>query len=100
MMQKQVRFIIILLIVLAILCIAGCTSAEIKELDECLQEYVNEKNFSGAILVVRENRVVVSKGYGFADREKQIPIEADTKFRICSLTKQFTAMAILILHNR
>lgn len=100
MIKKQVRSIIIFKILIVILFITGCASAEIKKLDTCLLEYVNEKNFSGAILVVRDHKVLVSKGYGYADREKQIPNESNTKFRIGSLTKQFTAMAILILHNR
>jgi CubicO group peptidase (beta-lactamase class C family)/pimeloyl-ACP methyl ester carboxylesterase len=53
--------------------------------------------FSGSVLIARNGEVILSKGYGEADREQQVINTAQTKFRLSSLTKQFTAMAILIL---
>jgi CubicO group peptidase (beta-lactamase class C family) len=50
-----------------------------------------------AVLVVRDGVVVKQGGYGMADLERRIPIEADTAFRLASVSKQFTAMAIMIL---
>jgi CubicO group peptidase (beta-lactamase class C family) len=47
-----------------------------------------------------DGEVLLSKGYGLANREWEIPNTPDTKFRIGSLTKQFTAMAILLLQER
>lgn len=55
--------------------------------------------FSGAVLVSINGEVVLSKGYGWADREKQIPIEPDTAFAVASITKTFTAAAILKLEQ-
>ncbi len=46
--------------------------------------------------MAREGKVVISKGYGFPNLEHEIPNTPETKFRIGSITKQFTAMAILI----
>ena len=50
-----------------------------------------------AILVARDGKILFSHGYGLADREKQIPATPETRFRIGSVTKQFTAAAILHL---
>ena len=56
--------------------------------------------FTGSVLVAREGQILLSQGYGFADHAQQIPNSAETRFRICSITKQFTAMAILMLQQR
>ncbi len=53
--------------------------------------------FNGAVLVSEGGRVVYRKGFGLANMEWNIPNEADTKFRLGSITKQFTAMLILQL---
>lgn len=50
-----------------------------------------------AVLVARDGKIVYQGGFGFADLEKKIPVTADTKFRIGSVSKQFTAAAILRL---
>ncbi len=50
-----------------------------------------------AVLVAREGKVVYQAGFGLADVEKKTPVTAETKFRIGSVTKQFTAAAILRL---
>jgi CubicO group peptidase (beta-lactamase class C family) len=56
--------------------------------------------FSGAVLVAQDGRVVLEQGYGLADREKGLPVTPNTVFSIGSLTKQFTAAAILSLEER
>ena len=53
--------------------------------------------FSGAIVVAHRGEVVLAKGYGLADRERQVPITAATPFFVGSLAKQFTAAAVLRL---
>jgi CubicO group peptidase (beta-lactamase class C family) len=49
------------------------------------------------VLVARNGEVLLSRGYALADRDKNLPNTPQTKFRLGSITKQFTAMAILIL---
>jgi CubicO group peptidase (beta-lactamase class C family) len=56
-----------------------------------------EDGFSGAILVARGDQILLRRASGFADRERKIPNTPDTKFSIESITKQFTAAAILLL---
>ena len=53
--------------------------------------------FSGAVLVAKDGEVLVRKAYGLADREKGIPNTLRTRFRIGSMNKMFTAVAILQL---
>jgi D-alanyl-D-alanine carboxypeptidase len=55
------------------------------------------QEFSGAILVARHGRVLVKNAYGLANAEWSVPNTPQTKFEIGSLTKQFTAVAILSL---
>lgn len=54
---------------------------------------------SGSVLVAH-NGMLFSKGYGLADKDEHIPNTPQTRFRIGSITKQFTAMAILMLQER
>ena len=56
--------------------------------------------FSGAVLVAKDGRIVLQAGYGLADREKGSPVTPNTVFSIGSLTKQFTAAAILSLEEK
>jgi CubicO group peptidase (beta-lactamase class C family) len=54
----------------------------------------------GSVLLARGGEVLFSKGYGFANAEWEIPNSPSTKFRLGSITKQFTAACILILEER
>lgn len=54
----------------------------------------------GSVLIARDNESVFSRGYGSANLEWNIPNSPSTKFRIGSLTKQFTAASILLLEER
>ena len=50
-----------------------------------------------AVLVLQEGKPVVRRGYGFADLEQQLPVTPETNFRLASVTKPFTAAAVLLL---
>jgi CubicO group peptidase (beta-lactamase class C family) len=66
-------------------------------IDRMLADETAADRFSGAILVGRGGKVLFAKAYGSADREWQIANTPDTRFRIASLTKSFTAALILKL---
>jgi CubicO group peptidase (beta-lactamase class C family) len=68
-------------------------------IDELVTNFHNEGFFSGAVLVARDGEVILSKGYGMANREWAAPAAPDTRFRIGPLTKQFTGTAILKLQE-
>jgi CubicO group peptidase (beta-lactamase class C family) len=56
--------------------------------------------FEGSVLIAEGERVVLSRGYGYANAEHAVRNAPDTTFRIASITKQFTAVAILLLVDR
>jgi CubicO group peptidase (beta-lactamase class C family) len=60
-----------------------------------------EKNeeYSGSVLISKDEKILFNRGYNFANREHQVKNTPETKFRIGSITKQFTAMAITILQE-
>jgi CubicO group peptidase (beta-lactamase class C family) len=70
------------------------------KIDEYMDALVRGGKFNGSILIAREGKVLVSKGYGMANFELDAPNTPQTKFRLGSITKPFTAMAIMILQER
>jgi CubicO group peptidase (beta-lactamase class C family) len=83
-------------------CLAQNTSSQNidSRMDQIVQSYVANKQFMGSVLVARGDQVLFSKGYGSANLEWQIPDTPATKFRLGSITKQFTAASILLLEER
>lgn len=65
-------------------------------LDRLLTRYAMY-GFSGTVLAAKDGKIILNRGYGLADRERNLPNAAETVFNIGSLTKQFTAAAILQL---
>ena len=69
-------------------------------MDEVVRASFEADEFTGAVLVARDGEVLLDRGYGFANREWSVPNDGDTKFRLGSVTKQFTAVAIMLLNER
>ena len=69
------------------------------EADTYLTTLAREEKFSGAVLVATNGNVVFANGYGLANREHSVANTTNTVFRLGSVTKQFTAMCILILQE-
>ncbi|HEY4338501.1 MAG TPA: serine hydrolase domain-containing protein [Steroidobacteraceae bacterium] len=70
-----------------------------RQLDRYMQAQVNQHHFTGTVLVARNGRLLLAKGYGFANVEWQVPNTLRTKFRLGSITKQFTATLIMQLRE-
>ena len=64
------------------------------------QYFLDHPNFSGNVLVALKGEPIFQKSYGYANIELQVKNSLATKFRIGSITKQFTAMAIMILEEQ
>jgi len=86
----------------AALLLAGATLVQNidSRIDQIVESYVANKQFMGTVLVARGGDVLFSKGYGSANLEWAIPNTPATKFRLGSITKQFTAASILLLEER
>ena len=63
-------------------------------------EFLRARDFSGVVLMARDGHVLFEKAYGLANRELDVPNKLETKFQLGSVTKQFTAMAVMILVER
>lgn len=72
---------------------------DVRELERYLSR-AEQLGFSGAVLVADGDRVLLERGYGWADRDARVPADAGTAFGIASVTKQFTAAAILRLQEQ
>lgn len=70
------------------------------QVDEYIGAHMRGGNFSGSILVARNGQVLMSKAYGMANYEHDVPNTPHTKFEIGSMSKPFTAMAITILQEK
>ena len=70
-----------------------------KFMDTVMKSQLSEQNIAGAVVVVvQDDQVLLAKGYGYADVEQQIPVDAEqTMFRACSVTKLFTWTAVMQL---
>ncbi|MCI0392650.1 MAG: beta-lactamase family protein [Acidobacteria bacterium] len=66
-------------------------------INEVLEKTFKPNEPGAAVIVVKDGKVVLRKGYGLANVELGVPIEPDMVFRIGSVTKQFTAVSILML---
>ena len=64
------------------------------------QDFNRAGSPGASVMVIHGGKVVVAKGYGLANVEEQVPCGTNTNFRLASVTKQFTAMAVLILAER
>lgn len=70
------------------------------QVNEYLQVHTNKYYLSGSVLIAQNGNILISKGYGMANYELDVPNTPQTRFRIASITKQFTAMAIMQLQEK
>lgn len=76
-------------------------SAELaSKLAAYMDAQVEVKHFSGAVLVERDGKPLLRKAYGKANLEHDVPNTPETRFRLGSITKSFTAMAIMVLQEQ
>ncbi|HEX8616311.1 MAG TPA: serine hydrolase domain-containing protein [Thermoanaerobaculia bacterium] len=66
----------------------------VKEVAAYVQRLADGDYFSGTVLIAKAGTPIFERAYGFADREKRIPNRLDTRFRLASVNKMFTALAI------
>jgi CubicO group peptidase (beta-lactamase class C family) len=71
-----------------------------QKIDQYCRAAQEVNRFHGAVLVARDGKVLLEKGYGWASAQFDVPNSAETKFLIGSITKSFTAVAILQLEER
>jgi len=89
-----------LVVALILLTSVGATAQDTARMEQVIQSYVTAGTFMGSVLVAKDGVLVVDKAYGMANVEWDVANTPATKFRLGSITKQFTAAAILLLEER
>jgi len=69
-------------------------------LDSIVNAYTKQQNFSGVVLMAKAGKLQYLSVKGLANRSFQIPIQKDSRFKIASITKTFTAVLILQLMEK
>jgi CubicO group peptidase (beta-lactamase class C family) len=95
-MRPTVRVAIVIVVCLARPAFAQDTA----RMEQLIQSYAAGGTFMGTVVVARDGATVLDKAYGMANLELDVANTPDTKFRLGSLTKQFTAASILLLEER
>ena len=88
------------MVVLAGFAQEASAQAPAQAFQKVMQPYVDAKMFMGSVLVASKGKTIFNNAYGMADLEWSIPNSPTTRFNIASMTKQFTAAAILLLEDR
>ena len=85
------------LTIAAILAIAGCTPDSGRSVDELFADYDAEGMPGASVMVIRDGEPLLTRSYGLANVQEGEPVRPGTNFRLASVTKQFTATALLML---
>ena len=84
------------------ICAAGIAAAQdiAANADQYLSTWAQQGRFSGTVLLAKNGKVLLRKSYGMANYELGVPNTPDTVYRIGSITKSFTALAVLQLEEK
>src|SRR6185436_4171676 len=72
----------------------------VAQIDSLFREFSHPNAPGASVMVIHNGKPIFAKGFGLADLDKKTPCTTNTNFRLASVTKQFTAMAVLILVER
>lgn len=93
------RGLFLVLVLLATVAGQLCAMNE-KEVDRLFQDFSGPDTPGAAVMVIKDGAIVFEKAFGSAALETHIPCTTQTNFRLASLTKQFTAMSVLMLAEK
>jgi CubicO group peptidase (beta-lactamase class C family) len=96
--------LLVLVTIVLLSAISGGQTASVRGIADQIATYLSAfadtGNFSGAVLVARGDKVLFRRAYGMANYELQVPNTPETRFHIASVSKPFTAAAILQLQEQ
>jgi CubicO group peptidase (beta-lactamase class C family) len=98
-MQRRIALTILGLVSQGI-CLFATAQTPAQEIDKLMSEAARQDLFSGVIAVVEKGTTIYSKGFGLTDSVSGKAIDENTLFNLCSITKQFTAMAVIQLKEQ
>jgi CubicO group peptidase (beta-lactamase class C family) len=78
----------------------GLSSERLERIGAAIQRSIDEGRIAGAVsLVARHGKIAYLKAFGMADRKTKTPMRTDSIFRICSMTKPITSVAVMMLYE-
>ncbi len=95
-MKKSIK-LIALFVAFQLFSLSTFAQEKAKQIEQLLNKYNEYGQFNGSALVAENGKVIFKKGFGSANMEWNIPNQSDTKFRLGSISKQFTALLIVKL---
>lgn len=98
-MKKQLFYVFLFSAFFTLILSCKNRSKEIKsqEIEMLMDSYHEFDQFNGAVLVAQGEKIIFKSGYGLANREWNVKNDTETKYRLGSITKQFTAALVLKL---
>ncbi len=94
-MKKHLVFCLFMMIF-----VTSSHAQQFKEVDAILEAYTGDNTPGASLAIIKKGKVIYQKTYGMADLEKQVKVRPEHNFRLASVTKQFTATAVLLLIQR
>ncbi len=80
--------------------VVGVSEKRLQLLDQLIQEYVNKGDIPGGVFfAARDNQIIYNKAFGYKTPDKKTLYRKDDIFRICSMTKAVTTVAIMQLYE-
>ncbi len=73
---------------------------KVQAIDDLMQTLYDENQFNGTVLIMEKGEIIYQKALGWANYAKKDTLTMDTPFRLASVSKQFTAMAIMLLYEQ
>ncbi|TAM94796.1 MAG: class A beta-lactamase-related serine hydrolase [Chitinophagaceae bacterium] len=71
-----------------------------RQADSIMQQHYPDNDPGAALLIEKDGKIIIEKGYGVADLKTNMPVSPSTDFRMASVSKQFTAMGMMLLAAR
>ena len=95
--MKKLVFFLLIPLTLMVSCKKSPEKEQVEKLDQLCASLFPADEPGAAVLVMKGDDIIFDKGYGIADIDTKVPIDGNTFFNIASVSKQFTAAAILQL---
>ena len=98
--MKKLKILCFTIFIISVVFSATGQNIDFKtQIDEYVKTYVKNGDFSGNILIAKDNKILFNQSYGKASYELNVPMQKNYKFRIASVSKTFTAAAIVLLNK-
>lgn len=91
---------ILLLALLASVTIANAQDKRIQKIDSLFTSLSAKQQFNGNVLIAEKGAVVYKKSFGLRDEAKKLPLDDNSIFELASVSKQFTAMGVVLLEQK